>query len=141
MTDAIQRFVVSFGDDADRFDVIVGCRLNDKPLNLADLELSGGVLSGLWRRCSLRGGLVMAMTFIERCSRLLPPPSCRSYSAHKESPAEAEQGLSWKENQDEETGTDTQIAAVLRLGSQGSAPRTRPVAPVAGSRPRRAWDG
>jgi hypothetical protein len=68
----------------------------------------------------------------------LPPPSCRSYSAHKESPAEAGQGLSWKENQDEETGTDTQIAAVLRLGSQGSAPRTHP---VAGSRPRRAWDG
>ena len=66
--------------------------------------------------------------------RLVPLPD-------KESPAEAGQGLSWKENQDEETGTDTQIAAVLRLGSQGSAPRTRPVAPVAGSRPRRAWDG
>jgi hypothetical protein len=48
--------------------------------------------------------------------------SCRSYSAHKESPAEAGQGLSWKENQDEETGTDTQIAAVLRLGSQGREP-------------------
>jgi hypothetical protein len=61
--------------------------------------------------------------------------------AHKESPAEAGQGLSWKENQDEETGTDTQIAAVLRLGSQGSAPRTRPVAPSLESRSRRAWDG
>jgi len=45
----------------------------------------------------------------------LPPPSCRSYSAHKESPAEAGQGLSWKENQDEATATITKIAAVLRL--------------------------
>jgi hypothetical protein len=35
--------------------------------------------------------------------------------AGKESPAEAGQGLSWKENQDEATATITKIAAVLRL--------------------------
>jgi hypothetical protein len=64
-----------------------------------------GVIGTLYVRpvgsaAHLRGRLVMmAMTFIERCSRLLPPPSCRSYSAHKESPAEAGQGLSWMENQ------------------------------------------
>jgi hypothetical protein len=43
--------------------------------------------------------------------------------ARKESPAEAGQGPSWKENQDEATATITKIAAVLRL--EGSVVRTR----------------
>jgi len=36
-------------------------------------------------------------------------------AARKKSPAEAGQGLSWKENQDEAPATNMQISAVLRL--------------------------
>jgi hypothetical protein len=48
-------------------------------------------------------------------SRAIRDAGIRFRLAGKESPAEAGQGLSWKENQDEATATITKIAAVLRL--------------------------
>jgi hypothetical protein len=56
-------------------------------------------------------------------SRAIRDAGIRFRLARKESPAEAGQGPSWKENQDEATATITKIAAALRL--EGSVVRTR----------------
>jgi hypothetical protein len=79
----------------------------------------------------------MAMTFIERCSRLLPPPSCRSYSAHKESPP--------KRGKDYPGGKiKMKKPALTRKSRLFEAWKSRlrtanpPGSSVAGSRPRRA---